>query len=283
MITIRASSTTNWTDCQLRAAVHSAPKMFADHGYDIRRPRANIGALVGSGVHGAAEPGLKERMLAGTVMPLDALEDAGVEAFRERRRIEADEVIEIVMDDDSPTTDDAERQIRRMVGAYRDGVLAHSHPVAVESRIEAELMPGVTLSGQADLLHLDAGETGSVNRVRDLKTGRRKKPAMHHAPQLGSYSLLFRSKGYETGDGAIDYLPRVKLAKPQPPTEHMPLNILSAEQIAHAVLTDMGTKLLAFAADGDASRFIPNPGSMLCSYKFCRAHGCAVCPATRDQ
>ena len=280
MITIRASSTTGWTDCQLRAAVHSAPKMFAEHGYDIRPPRANIGALVGSGVHGAAEPGLKEKMLGGTVMPASALADAGIEAFRARRLEEAEDERSIVMDDDSPSIDDAERQIARMTAQYREDVLRHSSPVCVESRLSAAFMEGVELSGQADLLHLDGQE---ANVVRDLKTGRRKLPAAKHAAQIGSYSLLFRAHGYETAGASIDYLKRTKLKVPQDPVEAQPLGLHAAESIAHSVLTDMGMKLLAFAADGEPGRFIPNPSSFLCGSRFCRAFGRPVCPATRSE
>ena len=279
MITIRASSTTGYLDCALRAAAHSAPALFAEHGWELAPPRANIGALIGSGVHGAAEPALTERMLSGTVMPVDAIEDAGIEAFRSRRSEEAETVAEIVMDNDSPSMDDAERQIRRMARQYRTDVLQQSEPVAVESRITATFAEGIVLSGQADLLHLDGRER---HVVRDLKTGRHRKAAMHHAAQLGSYSLLFRSKGYDTGGGQIDYLPRSALKKPQGAVEPMPLDIFAAEQIAHAVLTDMGGKLLAFAADGNPSRFLPNPSSNLCSYRFCRLFGTPACPATRS-
>lgn len=279
MITIRASSTTSYLDCQLRAAAHSAPWLFAEHGWELAPPRSNIGALVGSGVHGAAEHALTERMLSGTVMPADAIEDAGIGAFRARRDEEAETAVEIVMDGDSPSMDDAETQIRRMARQYRLDVLQESEPVAVESRITATFVEGVTLSGQADLLHLDGRER---HVVRDLKTGRRRLKATQHAAQIGSYSLLFRSMGYDTGAGQIDYLPRAALKKPQSEVEKMPLDIYAAEQIAHAVLTDMGTKLLAFAADGNPSRFIPNPASNLCSSRFCRAFGTPACPATRS-
>lgn len=279
VITIRASSTSAWTDCQRRAAVHSAPKLFADHGFDIAPPRSNIGALVGSGVHGAAEPALKERMLNGSIMPLSAIEDAGIEAFRARKAEEGEIAAEIVMDGDSPTMDDAEAQIRRMARRYRDDVLVDAEPVAVESRVTAEFMPGVELSGQADLLHLDGRDR---HVVRDLKTGRQRRKAVTHAAQIGSYSLLFRAIGFDTKEAQIDYLARVTLKKPQPEVEPQPLPLFEAERVAHAVLSDMGGKLLAFADDGDPGRFIPNPSGNLCSLRFCRAFGTDACPLTKD-
>lgn len=276
-ITIRASSLPAYAGCQLRAAAHASPRLFADHGHELAPPRGNVGALVGSGLHGAGEVGLKELMTSGSVAALSTMVDAAVETFRARHAEEQDQTTEIVMDTETPDMDTAERQLARMAAAYREGVLRTARPVMVESRIKAAFNDDVTLSGQSDLLHLDDQE---VPVVRDLKTGRRKQPASSHAPQIGAYSLLFRSRGMEPKGCQIDYVKREALTKPQPEVVSDGLSIGQAERTAYAILGDWAPKAVAFAKDGDPARFIANPSSMLCSIKFCRLHGKPACPAT---
>lgn len=283
-VTIRASSLSSYPDCALRAAANSQAKLFSAHGYELHPASTNFGALIGSGVHAGAEVALKGKMLGDSV-PLSTCEDAAIEEYRERRRREADGKV-LIGDETAGDHNQAEQQVRRMLDRYRKDVVTVAEPVAVERRIEAEVMEGVILSGQSDLLHLDRGQDQAHPQeiVRDLKTTRRR--SMHpmaHAPQVGGYSLLFRSRGHDPTEARLDVLPRVRLAKPQPPVERRDLDIQAAEQIAHAVAHEFGSKLLAFARDGDARRFVPNPGSFLCSRRFCRLHGLPGCPATRDR
>lgn len=279
-ITIRASSLPAYQGCQLRAAAHAMPRLFAEHGHELAPQRGNVGALVGTGLHGAGEVGLKEKMSSGSIAPLSVLEDAAVEAFRARYAEERDNTVEIVMDQQTPTIREAELQLQRMARSYRDGVLFQAEPLVVESRITARFDDHVTLSGQSDLLHLD--DQAGVPCVRDLKTGRTKRPAATHGPQLGAYSLLFRSRGLEPGLCQIDFIKRESPSKPQSPVEPERVSIESAEQQAHSILRDWSIKAVAFAADGQTDRFIVNPSNMLCNPKFCRLHGKPACPATRN-
>lgn len=277
-ITIRASATSAWPECNLRAAVHAFPNLFTDAGWRLGPSRAVIGAIMGSGYHAGADVALKEWMGAGTIMPLDTLHDAGVAGLRLRFQEDV-EGRECLFDVERPTLSDAEKQCRRLLTRWREDVLRDSRPIAVENRIVAEYRPGVLLSGQADLLHLDIGK-GARKRVRDHKTSRRRQVPMKHGPQLGCYSLLFRSKGHETDEAQIDLAHVVPLAKPTPPIEPQPLNIVAAENMAVAVLSDFADKVLAFRASGNPQTFVCNPGTFLCSAKYCRAHGKPVCPAT---
>lgn len=276
-ITIRASSLPAYAGCQLRAAAHASPRLFADHGHELAPPRGNVGALVGSGLHGAGEVGLRELMASGTVAPLSTLSDAAITVFRARHLEEREQTTEIVMDTETPDMDTAERQLARMAAAYREGVLRTARPVMVESRINAAFNEHVTLSGQSDLLHLDDQE---VPVVRDLKTGRRKQPASSHAPQIGAYSLLFRSRGMEPKGCQIDYVKREALTKPQPAVVSDGLSIEAAERMAYTILGDWSAKAVAFARDGDPAKFIANPNNLLCNSRFCRLHGRPACPAT---
>lgn len=276
-LTIRASATSAWPECNLRAAVHSFAGMFKDAGWELAPARAVIGAIMGSGYHGGADVALREHM-AGSRMPLSAVQDAAIETFRQRYREDADGR-EVVFDPERPTVADAELQCRRMLARWHADVLPETRPVVVESRIVAEFRPGILLSGQADLLHLDQG-AAALNTVRDHKTSRRRQVPMKHAPQLGCYSLLFRAKGHQTDKGQIDLAQVVSLKKPQPPIEPQPFNIVAAEQMAVAVLNDFADKVEAFRADGNPARLTCNPGTFLCSARYCRAHGQKICPAT---
>lgn len=285
-IVIRASSTSGYLDCQLRAATSQLGRLFEEHGHQLGRGNSNVGALIGSGVHKAGEVALVERMMTGNLTPLSAMEDAGLEEFR--TRLDQEGGPGLVMDDDSPTLNDAERQVRRMAARYREDVVTKAYPIAVENRIEAATdVEDVTLSGQADLLHLDRvqSEDGADDSflLRDTKTSRRPGNPFRFAAQLGSYSLLYRTRGFTADRGQIDSIQRVKLTKPQPPVVAQPFDLIAAEQVATAVLHDFGTKAVAFRKDGNPARFLANPSSQLCSPKFCRAWGSSVCPATRDQ
>jgi len=215
--------------------------------------------------------------------PRSVLEDAGIHTFRSRLAEEAEMGGELILDEVSASTDKAELQIRRMAGRWRIDILERVQPAAVESRIKAELPghEGVVLSGQADLLALTY-EGDGVLTLRDLKTGKRKMPAIKHAPQLGSYSLLWRTQGHEPQHASIDFLQRVPSTKEQPAVDEQPLDIYRCEGMAYAVIDDMASKARRLSNTGDPSHILTNPGSMLCSAKFCRAHGLPICPATRD-
>lgn len=277
-LVLRGSSLSAFVDCQLRAAGHAFPHLFQEHGHDLLPRRTNVGALVGSGVHGGAEVALTELLLGGSPSPLDVLEDAGIAAYRRRWDEDAGDE-PVVMDDDTPDRDAGEAQVRRMVRRYRDDIVPRVRPVAVERRLEAQAAPGLVISGQSDLLALDA-EEGGRTVLHDSKTGRRRMSPWKHAAQLGVYSLLLRSRGLPVDGCQIDFMQRVKPTREQPPVERQPVGIFEAERIAHAVIKDFGTKALAFRQDGDPSRFLPNPSSLLCSRKYCRLWGTRACPAT---
>lgn len=282
----RASGLPAFSDCQLRAAVQAFPEIFRDAGFELGPRTSNVGALIGTGVHAAAELALTEKLNRGADTPLSAMEDAAIEGMRARLEEETAEA-GLVMDNDTRSMDEAERQARRMTGAVRSGVVLGANPVAVERHLEADVADGVVLSGHGDLLHVDQAFDGKGDvgeeRVRDLKSTRRKSSPWRHAGQVGAYSLLYRAHGFSPRRAQIDELPRVSLSKPQPAIEHKPLRVEACEQIAWTILGDYAGKMAAFVQDGDPSRFIPNPTSHLCSPKFCRAFGTGVCPATAGE
>ncbi len=267
---IRASSLSGYGDCPRRAAARVFRREVEAAGYPLRELPNGIGAAVGTAVHAAAALTLKARMASGTLAPPGDARDAARDALREA----AGEGI--VFDRGTPDLPAAEAQALRMADAWRDGIAPGIDPVAVEERLEAEVVPGLVLSGQSDVIAREAG------RVRDLKTGARRG---HHRPQLGAYSLLARTHGVDVRAAAEYFVARVPLSKPQPAAETHVHDIAGAEVAAMAVLRRIDADLHAFRygdpdrslAPGEPWAFLANPSSMLCSDRWCPAHGTRFC------
>jgi hypothetical protein len=255
------------------------PHLFRAHGFDMQRYRPTIGALIGSANHAAGAAALTEKMLAGTVSPLSMLEDAAMDEYR-RRRGEEEQDGELLFDATTTKPAEVEPTIRKMVSVYRRDVVTHARPLMVERRLIEPFTDHVEVSGQGDLLALDEQEDGRAI-VRDQKGSRnRNMKATEHSPQIGTYSLLFRSKGFRTDGAQIDFVFRPKVGDLQPPVEIHPIDLAEAEQTAHRVLTDFAAKAVEFERDGDPSVFIANPSCRLCSPKYCRFYAKRACRAT---
>lgn len=285
----RCSSLPTWLGCELRMATGTIPEAFRQHGYELGPYRANVGALMGSGVHGGGEYALTELMVRGKAPPLSATEDAAIEEFHRRKAEEAD-ARELVMTGEAPDIATAEKQVRRMTSQLYVDVITEAEPIAVESRLEAiyrdgdETAPAVILSGKADLLHLDrrSVDQRATNVLRDTKTSRRRRPAGVHMAQQGGYKALFSSRGLAVDQGQIDFLLVTKIQLAQARVEMQPIDIDAAEITAYRVIEEASNKMILFYRTGDPSIFLPNPDYYLCNPKFCRAHGRSVCSATRD-
>lgn len=288
-IVIRASSLPGYTGgCQLRTAVHAMPALFKDAGFHLRPPTTNVGALIGTACHSAAEHGLTEVMLKGAHTPGDVLEDIAVASLYAREGEERDDgAIEVIMDEEASTMPDAERQARRMSLRYDRDVTRQVEVLSVESRIEATVRvktgadPEVVLSGQLDVLAITRTEQDRRNTLRDQKTSRRAVKGIQHAAQQGCYSLLEAGQGFTVDQVVIDKLRRVKLSEAQPAVEPEVLDVQACEEIAWTAVNEFADKAVAFVKDGNPSRFLPNAASFLCNMMHCRAFGQPVCPATR--
>jgi hypothetical protein len=282
LIVIRASSVSSWADCELRMAGHSMPWAFAEHGLEMAPQRGNIGALMGSGLHGGGEAGLGEKLLSGTLPPLSVVQDAAIEEFNRRRTEERQATVEIVYSAEAPDTDTAEWQVRRLTRQFYQDVIEVAEPLMVEARLEATFRQGqgtaadpeILLSGQADLLHVDRLNGARVLRDRNAAT---------HAGQLGSYSNLIRSYGQEVDAALIDTVRVVKPEKAQPPVDPQPLDVLAAERVATSALSEIADKAVKFIKTGDPFVYKANPSSFLCNVKFCRLYGQQACWATRGK
>lgn len=269
LVPVRASALSGYADCPRRSAARLFKAEIEAAGYDLRETARNIGASIGTAVHAGAALTLREKM-TGAPTPLSAATDCAVEEYR------AIAEVGMLFDRETPTGNAAESQIVRMVDTFQRAVAPEIEPVIVEERMEADTGFGLVLTGQSDVLAREPG------RLIDLKTGKRQ--AMH-APQIGAYSLLSKSHGLLVNEAAVKFIQRVPVSKPQPEPVTTPYALAQAENAAVNVLRHIHSDLTVFREGdpatgilpGDAWAFAANPSSMLCSAKWCSAHGTPFC------
>lgn len=264
-IFIRASSLSGYPDCPRRAASKLFRPAILAAGFVLRDLASSIGASVGTAVHAGAAMALKHKALHGDLGSESDANDRVVETLREEA------APGVQYDRETPELNTAEQQALRMTRVYRQSVAPSIEPILVEERLEAELRPGLVLTGQSDVIAREPG------KVRDLKTG---KKMGKHAPQIGSYSLLARSAGIEINEASIDFVQRVSMKKPQPDAVSAAVRVAEAETAAVNILRTIDADFLTFRKGderlgllpGDPWAFLANPNSMLCSAKWCPAH-----------
>ncbi len=260
-IRIRASSTPSYADCALRTAAKIWRPMFRDAGIELRAVSSSAGAIVGSSLHAGAAYLLTSKMEADD---LGNQTEAEQRAFEEMDRRIGEEGV--TWDDTTGDLNAAQAQTRKMVASYRIHIVPKVRPVAVEQPMEAQLRPGVLITGTADLLENDI--------LHDTKSGVRQRVNL---AQYGVYSLLRRTAEFEVNGIVEDYVPRVGMKKLQPEPTTTPYSIYAAEQLAMRTLNAMADDAARFKETGDPLAFLPNSGSQMCSDKYCPAWGTTAC------
>lgn len=268
---IRASALTRYADCPRRAAAGMFRAEIEQAGHQLHKLPTSAAAVEGSATHRSAEVVLREKSRTGELPPVDVGTDAArdylVESFAQG---------EISYDEVTPSRSAALQQTISMSRLYYHKVAPNIRPTLVEHRLEADFGV-VVVSGQADVVAVEPGQ------IDDLKTGARG-PGNFNA-QLGAYSLLARSAGLEIEQGAIDFLKRVPVGKPQPDPQRITVPLAIAEQAAVNVLRHVIDDLRVYREGderlglwpGDPASFLANPNSTLCSAKYCPAHGTSFC------
>jgi hypothetical protein len=279
---IRCSSLSGYPDCPRRGAARLFRHEIEDAGFTLRQTPRGIAAAIGTAVHTGAEIPLLEKATTGRLPPESVALDAATWTLGSQFR----DGEEITFDGTRGVTHNrvqAERQVIGMTRAYFRTVAPALNPIHVEERLEAEIAPGVILSGQPDQICREP------HKIRDLKTGR--KPSGTHAPQVGGYSLLARSNGLDIESAAVDFIQRVPIHKPQPDPVTEQVTVAQAETAASAIIKHMIGDLDTFRHGDPERRILPgdpwafpaNPASMLCSPKFCPAHGTEFCHEGRKE
>lgn len=263
-IKIRPSMASSYPDCPLRAITRAYPELFEAAGFHLNRTGTSIAAAVGTGVHAGAATTLTSIITDGVLSPEDEATDAAIEAMRGG----LSEAEEVITDDITPNVMTAEKQVLRMLRVYRSQVAPTLTPMKVELRLEADLSDGFYLSGQADLV------TIGPNGIDDTKTGAADRV---HMAQLGSYSLIFRSHGYEVTQLRQTFIPRTSIKKPQAEAVISSYPVDVAEIVAEATIERIKTDVTTMVETGDPFRIQANPNSSLCSAKWCSAYGTRIC------
>lgn len=275
MTVIRSSSLPQYADCPRRWAARTLWREVRDAGFNLVRslPRS-IGASVGTGVHGGAAYTMEEKLRTGD---LGNRTEAEQRALQELDTAAADGVM---WDRDTENKNEAQQQIIRMLGEFRTELAPSLVPMAVERRLSADLGDGFTLSGQSDL------ELLSPDGIDDFKTGRR---MVTHYAQVGSYSLLSRTAhpGKALRRLRVLFIPRVTMKRAQPRPIIEQYNQAVAEQAATSTIDRIKQDVEQFrmrAILDDAPpqhAFLANPGSNLCSPRWCPAFGTNFCKEHR--
>lgn len=271
---VRASSLTGYPDCPRRWASSALRDELRTAGYEIRDSQRGIGAAIGTAVHAGACQTLRAKIGTGVPCPDSEATDATVQALQEQTA----EGVEF--DRDIKSRNDGEQVALRMLRVYRAQVAPQIQPLTVEERLEIQLTPDLVLTGQSDVIAREPG------KLRDLKTGARKR---NHLPQLGAYALLNRVNGLNVESGGVDFIARVAPHKPQPDADIYSIPLAQAEVAAVSILRHITRAISGFrsGADGilpgDPWHFPANPSSMLCSAKWCTAHGTEFCREHRNQ
>lgn len=269
--TIRPSSLTTYLDCGRRFAARHLADDIAAAGYLLHKQRpVHVGAAVGSGVHAAAGYTLSEKKATGSLGADSEAEDRAIEEFKAR--------VEYGVGWDDTTADlpTAQKQIQRMSRSYRRHLAPVITPLLVEERLTADIGDGWEVSGQLDTL---AGDPDNI--VGDLKTGVQQRA---NGVQYATYAMLFSAHGYVVRGIVEWFLPRVRLSKEQEPPRTTNIPLAAAQADAWEALegikrdTDLFMQRVADPSGRPApSAFRANPGSSLCSAKWCPAWGTDFC------
>jgi hypothetical protein len=267
IIEIHPSSLTEYADCPRRAAAKMLKKEIIQAGYDLREPNRVIGASVGTAVHTGAQYTLDYKIDTGSLAPLKETQDKAMDMLQTG-------IAEgIVWDDTSPNRNTAEKQTLRMVGEYMQNIAPVIQPIRVEYKMSYPIAEGYRIVGTIDLL------ASHPSALRDLKTGAKMKM---HLPQIGGYHYMLRKHGHPVEILAVDYVPRISINKSQPPAQYHEYDAALAEQAAAATIRRFMSDHKEFEKRQAAGQpiefaFLANPSSMLCSKKYCPAHGTQFC------
>ncbi len=268
-ITVRASSTTSYSDCPRRWAARHITGILVAMGFYPRSLPSSVGAVIGSGTHSAVAHDLEHKMRTGVLANFSDAEAAGMVELHERIEREG-----VMYDEISQDVNDAQMQVRRLARTYRDNVGANIRPIVVEERMNVRHHTGMVVSGQIDSL------MEAPNTLDDVKTG---KSQGANWAQYGSYSRILRAHKKPVAAIRERFIRRVALSKTQPAPVTVAYDIDVCETQAEQTLMRIARDVARFRSTGDRESFGANPASSLCSDRFCPAHGTSFCPLGRKR
>ena len=268
-LNIRASSLPSYQDCARRAIIPVIRDRLEAAGYVFKATRPGVGQCIGTACHAAAASAMDNK-LRGIATDAKFHTDQAIATY------DAESVDGIEMDTATSNKNEAYQQIQTLTDSFQLEILPIVSPARIEAAVEAivpqQIYDGeVTVSGHMDLCTDAAG-------IEDWKFG-----SVHrsHHSQMGMYSLLERSQARPAVDLVVSHLPRVRISKPYPGAQRYPLDIAACERAAKSVLMQMIRDVAEFERTVSPWSFGCNPGSMMCSEKYCIAKGTEWCEITK--
>ena len=261
-LVIRPSMSSGYPDCNLRGLGRAYPFLFERLGIKLRQIEPSIAAAVGTGVHSGATHSLLRKQGMGDI----GSEEEAISVALESLHKEVDGGT--CPDDITPTVNVAEQQVARMTKTFRAYSAPGIQPIKVEQRFDGNIGDGFVLSGQADWVAMNP------NGIDDLKTGAVDRM---HVPQLGCYSLVYRTHGYVIDSLRHTFIQRVTLKKEQPQPVTVIYDAPFAEQVAQARINQIKNDVKILCETGNPILIQANPASMLCSDRWCPLHGTRAC------
>jgi hypothetical protein len=266
---IRASALSSYPDCNRRGAARLFRREIEAAGYRLRHTPRGIGAAIGTAVHKAAQVLLGEKAASGVLPPASVGTDAALDELHAQLGQG-----EITYDSPTLNRNEATRQTIGMARIYRSAVAPGIQPLIIEERLECQVGDDLLLTGQPDMICREP------RGIRDLKTSARKTPGSH-APQLGAYSLIARSHGFDIVEASIDFVQRVRPTRAQPDPISVSVQVALAETAATRILAHIHDDLTTFRHGDQAKNILPgdpwsftaNPSSTLCGEKYCPCWG----------
>ena len=265
MYSIRSSLLPTYHDCPRRGIARLFGNEIEERGYVLNQGGGTQSyQALGTSIHSGAAHTLTQKKETGNPCSLSDMVEVSVGSWRK----EIAEGVQYDQITNNPNT--AEKQIQQISKTYYHLILPDITPIAIEPPLLAKTLHFL-LTGHPDVI----AEGG----IGDLKTGTQK--SSYHA-QLGAYSLLARSEGYERPKGlSVIHIPRVGKNKNPAEPNVIKLDVGLCERVARHILLRIVEDVEKFKQAKDPLVVPENQGSKLCSPKYCNAHVTDFCPITK--
>ena len=277
---IRASSLPTYNDCARSAACHA--KVLTEKGevsvveymgFTLKRDgKRNRKSAVGTALHKAAETVLKAK--------IDKIEIAP-SAAREAMLASLDEEFDEEGKDEGESRpikdkDSAIEYLDAMWGVLEPHI-QKLDPVAIEVETHRQLDENTIITGHPDSIVRVQGGLG----VSDWKTTGATSPPQYPA-QIGEYINQIEDMGLfeeEIVEGSTTTVRRLKLKTPT--LHHTSYPVADVQEHAHTSALRFVANLDRFLATGDPHALKADPKAIICSPKYCAAHGTDFCKVGR--
>ena len=221
MIYIRASLLPYYFDCPRRGSCQLFGCEIESYDYKLKWVPKGVAAIVGTAAHESAGHIVDGLAAQGERGKLADATEKGIVKYRSEFEKGAE------FDDVTPNNNHAEKQIETITRSYYHEIAPALDLGEIEREVslKAQVDQDTVLSGHIDI--------NSAQAVRDMKTGR---PG-GYLPQLGGYSLLRNSNGYNKARACfVDHLPRTPIAKPYPGARSIQVDRFLCEESAFSTI-----------------------------------------------